>query len=120
MSFPNVAANRRFATCLFTLSLGILSMAGCGGGGGSGTPPPIPGAKGLARVNHIIAMMQENHSFDNYLGALPYVPGSPYHAGPCASGDHTCVDGLKSAAGAGAALTRYHPNPGSSGAPALS
>jgi phospholipase C len=31
-------------------------------------------------VNHIIIMMQENHSFDNYYGVLPYVAGGPYHA----------------------------------------
>ncbi len=120
MNFPNVAARRRFATCLIVLSLGILSMAGCGsGGGGSGTPPPNPGAKGLARVNHIIVMMQENHSFDNYLGALPYAPGSPYHPGPCAAGDHTCVDGLTCAAGAGGALTCSNSNPESDGSAAV-
>src|SRR5438034_6062673 len=27
---------------------------------------------GLHRVNHIIIVMQENHSFDNYFGALAY------------------------------------------------
>ncbi|WP_442886481.1 alkaline phosphatase family protein, partial [Candidatus Binatus sp.] len=26
------------------------------------------------KVNHVIIIMQENHSFDNYLGALPYAP----------------------------------------------
>jgi phospholipase C len=50
----------------------------------------------LQKVNHIIVVMQENHSFDNYFGALAYAPGSPYHPGngACASTDHTCVDGL--------------------------
>lgn len=50
----------------------------------------------LQNVNHIIIVMQENHSFDNYFGVLPYAPGSPYHNGYgfCASGDHRCVDGL--------------------------
>jgi phospholipase C len=40
--------------------------------------------------------MQENHSFDNYLGALAYAPGSPYRNGngSCSSTDHKCVDGL--------------------------
>jgi phospholipase C len=37
------------------------------------------GAEGLQKVNHIIVLMQENHSFDNYFGALSYAPGSPYH-----------------------------------------
>src|SRR5947208_7755585 len=50
----------------------------------------------LRNVNHIIIVMQENHSFDNYFGVLPYASGTPYHrgTGACASSDHTCVDGL--------------------------
>src|SRR5215471_2004744 len=50
----------------------------------------------LKNVNHIIIVMQENHSFDNYFGALAYAPGSPYHNGngACSATDHTCVDGL--------------------------
>jgi len=63
----------------------------------------MPTPAGLGNVNHIIIFMQENHSFDNYLGVLPYVPGSPYHAprngaAGCVPGDplgyHKCVDGL--------------------------
>ena len=61
--------------------------------------------QGLQKVNHIIVLMQENHSFDNYFGALAYAPESPYHpAGTgqsgnsqgsgCSPSDHTCVDGL--------------------------
>jgi phospholipase C len=50
----------------------------------------------LRKVNHLVYMMQENRSFDNYFGALPYVPGGPYH--PCDArrkhSDHQCVDGL--------------------------
>src|SRR5262245_21289709 len=53
------------------------------------------------KVNHIIVLMQENHSFDNYFGALAYAPGSPYHSprgddqgGGCDRDDHRCVDGL--------------------------
>ncbi len=50
----------------------------------------------LHNVNHIIIVMQENHSFDNYLGVLGYAAGTPYHSGngACRSNDHTCVDGL--------------------------
>src|SRR5437868_3966218 len=59
-------------------------------------------AKGdLRKVNHVIIVMQENHSFDNYFGVLPYVPGGPYHAGPCHHGDHSCVDGLSCSRGSG-------------------
>ncbi len=50
----------------------------------------------LNKVNHIIVIMQENHSFDNYFGVLAYAPGSPYHhrSQGCSPNDHSCVDGL--------------------------
>jgi phospholipase C len=94
-------------------------LAGCGSGSGSGTPPPVPGATGLQKVNHVIVMMQENHSFDNYLGALPYAPGSPYHPGPCVAGDNKCVDGLTCTA-SGGSLVCSNSNPETDGSPAVS
>ena len=62
-----------------------------------------PANSGLGKINHIIILMQENHSFDNYFGVLAYAPGSPYHNGngPCASTDHKCVDGLSCSPGSG-------------------
>jgi len=50
----------------------------------------------MHKVKHVIIVMQENHSFDNYFGALAYAPGSPYHttSGGCRQEDHNCVDGL--------------------------
>jgi len=68
-------------------------------------PAPRPTPVGLANLNHVIVVMQENHSFDNYFGVLPYAAptnyfqsANPYHApseaGGCAEGDSTCVDGL--------------------------
>jgi phospholipase C len=68
------------------------------------TVPAIARADGnLQKVKHIIIVMQENHSFDNYFGALAYDPDSPYHNGngPCGSGDHSCVDGLTCTSDAG-------------------
>jgi phospholipase C len=71
------------------------------------TAAPAARADGdLGKVNHIIILMQENHSFDNYFGALPYAPGSPYHRPHdgdgdddfrCDADDHRCVDGLSCA-----------------------
>src|SRR5216683_2107260 len=57
----------------------------------------------LNKVNHIIIVMQENHSFDNYFGVLPYAkhglfhppPGSIHSTAPCNPNDHQCVDGLR-------------------------
>jgi phospholipase C len=58
------------------------------------TPRAVRAVGNIQKVNHVVVVMQENHSFDNYLGALPYVAGSPYHPGPCGPEDHACVDGL--------------------------
>jgi phospholipase C len=62
----------------------------------------VPAARAdgnLNNVKHIIIVMQENHSYDNYFGVLGYVPNSPYHNTKkhrgCAPTDATCVDGLK-------------------------
>src|ERR1700751_1831880 len=61
-------------------------------------PEQVVAEGDLHKVNHIIMVMQENHSFDNYFGVLPYVPGSPYHSARrrhgCAESDSTCIDGL--------------------------
>ena len=64
----------------------------------------------LHKVKHIIIVMMENHSFDNYLGTLPYVPSGPYHPGPCKKGDHSCVDGL-ACTGAYGSLSCSNANP---------
>ena len=62
------------------------------------TPTASLAQTGLKKVNHIIIVMQENHSFDNYFGALPYASGRPYHnpsgTDGCALSDRGCVDGL--------------------------
>jgi phospholipase C len=82
----------------------------------------------LGKLGHIIVLMQENHSFDNYFGALAYAPGSPYHsprhdrghddgeAGGCPPGDHDCVDGLSCVAeDAAGNLVCFNANPDDSG-----
>lgn len=60
-------------------------------------------AGNLQKVNHIIIVVQENHSYDNYFGVLAYAAHSPYHPaanGSCASDDDKCVDGLTCSFGA--------------------
>jgi len=58
--------------------------------------------------------MQENHSFDNYFGALLYAPGTPYHrpSGPggCKADDHSCVDGLSCMSDASGTLHCFNSN----------
>jgi len=65
---------------------------------------------GLRRVKHVVVVMQENHSFDNYFGVLPYGPDSPYRGGPCALDDHRCVDGLSCSATASGGLACSNSN----------
>ncbi len=78
------------------LWLGLLSLS-------LTAPNAAMGEGDLHKVNHIIIVMQENHSFDNYFGALAYAPGTPYHSPGgfgdddrhgCRPNDHGCVDGL--------------------------
>src|ERR1700731_3549990 len=64
-----------------------------------------PNATGLTKVRHIVVLMQENRSFDNYFGALAYAPGSPYHAGVCTSSDNQCVDALTCSVDSTGAIT---------------
>jgi phospholipase C len=85
---------------------------------------PVQAQGNLQKVKHIIVVMQENHSFDNYFGALAYAPGSPYHGpggsepewfdrdehGGCREGDHRCVDGLSCLADATGELHCFNAN----------
>src|SRR5262245_43236412 len=81
------------------LSLSLASglachVTACRAGGGDSS-----GGGDIHNVKHVIVVMQENHSFDNYFGALAYAPGSPYHTtaavgAGCSADDPLCVDGL--------------------------
>ena len=61
---------------LYTISsISLLSLlVGCGGGiitqSGSPPPPPPPPTASISSINHVIILVQENRSLDNYLGEL--------------------------------------------------
>ena len=71
------------------------------------------------KVNHVIIVMQENRSFDNYFGVLGYAAGGPYHsplAGRrCAGHDHRCVNGLSCSRDAQGDYSCQNSNPESDG-----
>lgn len=93
----------------FSRSLAVLALVAA---------PAVGRARGdLRRVKHVVILMQENHSFDNYFGALPYAPGGPYHPGPCAPDDHACVDGLACSRSSSGALRCSTSNPDEDGTP---
>lgn len=107
----------RLLLSFMSLNVAILIVA-CSGTHNSSPPQtqPPPGP-GLNKVNHIIIVMMENHSFDNYFGALAYAPGSPYHTSSlgCAQNDHECVDGLTCGTGGEGGLVCSDSNPEDSG-----
>jgi phospholipase C len=102
------------------LAMIVLAAACSGGSPGPATQTPPP-ASGLHKINHIIIVMMENHSFDNYLGALAYAPGSPYHvtSGGCSDQDHGCVDGLSCRMDSVSGLTCTNSNQESDGTPVV-
>lgn len=72
--------SKAFSIVVLALAIGL---AGCGGMGSNNTssstssnstppppPPPPPPTADITVVNHIIYMMQENRSFDEYFGQL--------------------------------------------------
>ncbi|MDB6103913.1 MAG: hypothetical protein JWO52_3912 [Gammaproteobacteria bacterium] len=106
---------------LMHLALVALAVA-CGSHSSPGpVSQTLPPASGLHKVNHIIIVMMENHSFDNYFGALAYAPGSPYHtpSGGCSEQDHGCVDGLACHMDSAGSLTCTNSNPEGDGAPVV-
>jgi phospholipase C len=108
------------ALCLSVLlASGIAGVPACSSCGAGSAGGETMADAGVHKVKHVIVVMMENHSFDNYFGALAYAPGSPYHAAGgagCDSGDHRCVDGLSCAVGAGGGLTCSNANVGDDGA----
>jgi len=56
---------------LAILLCAIALLTGCSSvGTSSSTPDPVPPTGDITKVNHIIYMLQENRSFDNYFGQL--------------------------------------------------
>lgn len=59
----------RYAPLLLTICLLVLD-SGCGGGASTQTP------QGLSKIQHIVIIIKENHSFDNYFGTFPNADGA--------------------------------------------
>jgi phospholipase C len=88
-------------------------------------PAAQSSASGLAKVNHVIIAMQENHSFDSYLGVLALAQNSLYHSpangSSCVHDPNpaTCVEGLSCTAHADGTYTCTNSNPDDSGSPVV-
>ena len=90
------------------VALTALSLAACQGSapaaGPAGTPsilsgpvPPAPAiSPGIHKIKHVVVIMQENRSFDNFFGTYPGADGIPLRNGVpavCLPDPHTgrCV-----------------------------
>ncbi|UWZ82005.1 alkaline phosphatase family protein [Occallatibacter riparius] len=94
------STNKRFpcfalaAAALSLLLSGCSSLTGSSGNPPTGSPTP-PGSSGgsIKDINHVIFMLQENHSFDNYFGMLnPYRQAHGFATGD--DGKIYTVDGI--------------------------
>ncbi|GAC1326116.1 MAG: hypothetical protein NVSMB25_25230 [Thermoleophilaceae bacterium] len=65
------------------IALSLLAAAGCGSST-KPVPKPKPRAAavdGIAKIRHVVVIMQENRSFDSYFGTFPGADGLPMRAG---------------------------------------
>jgi phospholipase C len=60
---------------LATLCLVVIS--GCNPNGSVGISTPSPAESGIHKIKHIVVIMQENRSFDEYFGMFPGADGLP-------------------------------------------
>lgn len=63
----------RFVRNLSTVSFPFLMLCLAGCGGSTTTPPP---KVGMSQISHMIFIVKENRSFDNYFGTFPGVDGA--------------------------------------------
>lgn len=92
------AVRFRIAFKALSFFLPLLLVGGCGNSlklaSSPASPAPAPGAPGsINSIDHVIFMMQENHSFDNYFGMLnPYRHAHGWNIGQ--DGTDYEVDGI--------------------------
>ncbi|HEX6818143.1 MAG TPA: alkaline phosphatase family protein, partial [Ktedonobacterales bacterium] len=67
---------RVYATLLGVLALGLLT-AGCATATTSAGRPTATPEDGIGKIKHVIIIMQENRSFDQYFGTYPDADGLP-------------------------------------------
>ncbi len=78
-------ARRRLSVTVLTglIVLGAIALTVLSSSGGAGNPATatartsVPTAQGIHKIKHIVIIMQENRSFDQYFGTYPGADGIP-------------------------------------------
>ncbi|HEY7808325.1 MAG TPA: alkaline phosphatase family protein [Croceibacterium sp.] len=97
---------RRAALALGVMVVGI----SCAGPAQSSTPTPVTPQVGINKIQHIVVIMQENRSFDQYFGTYPGADGLPRQGGQFT----VCVP---DPANGGCVLPYHDPNDRTGGGP---
>ncbi|HKB17638.1 MAG TPA: alkaline phosphatase family protein [Candidatus Dormibacteraeota bacterium] len=64
------------------LALALIACVGCAAQNPSTSTSPTPNSgNGLGKIQHVVVIMQENRSFDEYFGLYPGTDGLPRHNG---------------------------------------
>ncbi len=63
-----------------TVTVVVMGVA-CGGPPQASSPTPTAAAEGIHKIQHIVVIMQENRSFDQYFGTYPGADGLPRQGG---------------------------------------
>jgi phospholipase C len=67
---------------LLALSLGTVLVGACSSPSSATAPSPTPlAAGGIHKIQHVVVIMQENRSFDQYFGTFPGADGLPTQNG---------------------------------------
>src|SRR5258708_12491339 len=66
---------------VLALSMTALAAAACANPAAATPSPMPPAASGIHKIQHVVVIMQENRSFDQYFGTYPGADGLPTQNG---------------------------------------
>ena len=78
---PGTAWRRVAALVVCTLLVGACSSGGSSKSAGTVDPGTAVSLAGIHHIKHVVVIMQENRSFDNYFGTFPGADGIPMKNG---------------------------------------
>src|SRR5712692_8288267 len=83
---PNTGQNGfnrdvRLTLRLVGISLGTILAGACANPSAATSSPTLVASSGIHKIQHVVVIMQENRSFDQYFGTFPGADGLPVQNG---------------------------------------